>query len=265
MSEILTAEATLQKNPKLNQVADAYAPAADSKHLAWDLVEQYLPLLKSIVSKMRLYFPQNIDIEDIYSIGLTGLISAVKNKDSSKVKSFGAYAKIRIRGALLDELRRVDTLSREDRSSSKKYNKAVDSLSQKLNRVPLDNEICLELRISRKEYEKIKNIKNPVHIPLDTPCAINHPNGTLMHEVISDPTEQDGRDVTQNHELVELLRNCIAALDDIPRKVLGMYYLENMRLAEIATIFNLTESRICQIHSTSLAKLRAMLKEKMAQ
>lgn len=259
MSEIIALEGIFQKNDLTRVVGGG----EDS--LEWEVVEQYLPLVRSLVAKMRIYFPEGVEVEDMYSIGLAGLISAVRNKDSQKGKSFGAYAKIRIRGVLLDELRRLDALSREERYHVKRYHRSVDALAQKLNRLPVDEEICSELCISEKEYARIKNIKNPVFVPLDAVCALKQSEGALMHETIFDPTEQDGRDFVQNHELVELLRACIAQLEEVPRRVLGMYYLEDMRLAEIASVFNLTESRICQIHASSLDKLRVMLKERMVE
>lgn len=245
----------------------AYTTAlSQCDHLDWSVVENYLPLVKSMVARMRIYFPGGTESEDLYSIALTGLISAVRNYDSAKGKHFGAYAKLRIRGALLDELRKIDWLSRDERQRAKSYNENVQELEQRLNRPPTEQEICSELGISKQQRAKIEEMKKPVRlIPLTMSQGVEGESSTMLQDLISDPTEQDGRDLAQNHELIEILKDKILDLEITSRRVLLMYYLEGMRLAEIATVLDLTESRICQIHGSALAQLRRQLIENMSK
>jgi len=242
------------------QAAAAYKKVQTEKKPRWDLVEQYLPLVKSIVSRMRIYFPSHIDVEDIYSVGVTGLISASKNFDPERGHSFGNYASLRVRGSLLDELRRIDWMPRVERINTKKYKRAVEELEQRLNRQATDEEICTELNLTKIEHERMKEQRKSIYmIPLDSSPNPDDPEAPTLHDAISDATQMNGRDVAEDNETLKILRARMKELPDVPRKVLTMYYLKGMRLAEIAEVFGLTESRICQIHSQAIAGLREYL------
>lgn len=257
--------ATATNTPKAGaantkKAASAYQTTQKAKEPKWDLVEKYLPLVKSIVSRMRIYFPSHIDVEDIYSVGVTGLISASKNYDPEKGHSFGNYASLRVRGSLLDELRRIDWMPRVERINAKKYKRAVEELEQRLNRQASDEEICKELDLTHIQHERMKEQRKAIYmIPLDSSPNPDDPEAPTLHDAISDATQMNGRDVAEDNETLVLLRERLAELPETPRKVLTMYYLKNMRLAEIAEVFGLTESRICQIHSQAIAGLREYL------
>jgi len=261
---------TIEKQPtpvkKTNRkAAKAYDGATKAdKEPRWDLVESYLPLVKSIVSRMRIYFPSHIDVEDIYSVGVAGLITASKNFDPERGHAFGNYAALRVRGALLDELRRLDWMPRIDRINAKKFRKAVEELEQKLNRPATEDEICEDQNLTRMEYRRIQEQRKAIYmIPLDSSPNGDDPEAPSLHDAISDATQMDGRDTAEDHELLDLLREKLSQLPDVPQKVLTMYYLKNMRLAEIAEVFGLTESRICQIHSQAIKQLRGHLQRVM--
>ncbi|OIO58733.1 MAG: hypothetical protein AUJ82_08245 [Verrucomicrobia bacterium CG1_02_43_26] len=251
----------------MDKVAKEYKSAITPVDASqWDMVQNYLPLVKSIVSRMRVYFPEHIEMREMYSIGIIGLISAVQNYDAKKANSFGAYAKIRVRGSLLDELRRMDWLPRADRVNLKKYRKAVEELEQKIQREASEDEICEALGITKKEHAHLKNLQMPLtHVSLDSAPAAASTDSTSLHEVICDLTELNSRDVAENHELIDLLKDSLKELPEMQRKVLALYYIEELRLAEIAAVFDLTESRICQIHAQALGDLRTSLKQKMIQ
>lgn len=242
------------------QAAAAYKKTQKEKKPRWDLVEQYLPLVKSIVSRMRIYFPAHIDIEDIYSVGVTGLISASKNFDPERGHSFGNYASLRVRGSLLDELRRIDWMPRVERINTKKYKRAVEELEQRLNRQATDEEICAELNLNKLEHARMKEQHKSIYmVPLDSSPNPDDPEAPTLHDAISDATQMNGRDVAEDNETLTILRARLKELPEVPRKVLTMYYLKEMRLAEIAEVFGLTESRICQIHSQAIVSLREYL------
>ncbi|MBN2068712.1 MAG: FliA/WhiG family RNA polymerase sigma factor [Opitutales bacterium] len=226
----------------------------------WSLLEKFLPLVKSIVGRMRIYFPNTVDVQDLYSIGITGLVTAVQRCDPTKPESFASYAALRIRGALLDELRRMDWMPRSSRAQAKKVKSTVEELEQTLKRAATEEEIAGALQLSVHQYRGLLDEIRPVTlISMDTPLDDDASGGGMIHEVISDDTEPDARDTCEKREMIQILKDRIKLLPDIPKKVLTMYYFEGMRLAEIAEIFNVTESRICQIHSQAILSLKGYL------
>lgn len=255
---------TSQTTPKTSAklASRVYRKASGQDGPDWSLIERYLPLVKAIVSRMRIYFPPNAELDDLYSVGVSGLITAIRRCDPDKSESFGAYAALRIRGAILDELRKLDLMPRGDRLQAKRLRVVVTELEQKLQRPASEDEIAEAMGISRQQYMALLDQIRPISfISLDSSATSDSPGseGNAVHEVVSDDTLPDARDRAEKHEMVALLRERIKVLPDIPRKVLMMYYYEGMRLAEIATVFGLTESRICQIHAQAVISLRTYL------
>lgn len=238
----------------------AYKSESTGDATDWKQVEQYLPLVKSIVGRMRLHFPEQVDIQDIYSIGVTGLIAASQNFDPKKNPSFGGYAAIRVRGALLDELRRMDWLPRSERTDVKKFRKAVEALEQTLGRAPEIAEIAQSLGVSEREVQRLQMQRKPLtFVPLTTISSDQQEQESPLQDILADATQPDARDNLEKKELVEQLRLRLDKLPEMPKKVLAMYYVKGMRLSEIALAVGLTESRICQIHSQAITQLRQSL------
>lgn len=228
----------------------------------WELIQNYLPLVKSIVSRMRIYFSSHVDMDDIYSVGVSGLISAVQRYDASKGKSFSAYASLRVRGAILDELRRIDWMPRSSRANAKMLRRTIEELELQLNRPAKEEEIREKLGLSSREYALLLQQVRPISfVPIDESPNPEDPEGPAIQEAISDATEMDAREKCESRETIELIRDRIESLPEVPRKVLCMYYFENMRLAEIAAVFGLTEARICQIHTQAVISLRSYLNQ----
>jgi RNA polymerase sigma factor for flagellar operon FliA len=225
-----------------------------------DLIERHLTLVRNVVDRIKLNLPAHIDADDLYSVGVTGLIAAVRRFDPEQDCTFASYASLRIRGAILDELRRMDWCPRRARARGRKLKEAINTVEQRVGRIATDAEICAELGLSAKDYAKWVEASRPV-----TFLAIDHRNegeegaGASLHELLADENDVTGRDSMEKQELQQLLTQRMAELPDIQRKILAMYYFENMRLAEIAEVFGLTESRICQIHSQVILGLRAYL------
>ena len=225
-----------------------------------DLIERYLPLVRSVVDRIKLNLPSHIDADDLYSVGVTGLIAAVRRYDPDQGNTFASYAATRIRGAILDELRRMDWCPRRTRARARKVKESINTLEQRLGRAATEPEICAELGLSPKDYAKWLDESRPVtFIAIDQATDGEDSAGASLHEMLSDDTDETGRDKMEKQELLQLLSQRIAELPDIPRKILAMYYFEKLRLAEIAQVFGLTESRICQIHSQTILGLRAYL------
>ncbi|MGH7944743.1 MAG: sigma-70 family RNA polymerase sigma factor [Opitutaceae bacterium] len=239
------------------RVSAAATPAAiDEK----ELIERYLPLVRNVVDRIKLNVPAHVDADDLYSVGITGLLAAVRKFDPVQGHTFASYAAMRIRGAILDELRRMDWCPRRARARSRKLKNAINDVEQKVGRAATDGEVCAMLGLSPKEYEKwVEEAKPVTFIAIDQTAAGDEGPGASLHELLADENDRTGRDNLEKAELLDLLATRMRELPEIPKKILAMYYFEKMRLAEIAEVFDLTESRICQIHAQTILGLRAWL------
>jgi RNA polymerase sigma factor for flagellar operon FliA len=225
-----------------------------------ELIIRYLPLVRNVVDRIKLNLPAHIDADDLYSVGVTGLMAAVRKYDPEQGSTFAAYATMRIRGAILDELRRMDWCPRRARARARKLKEAINALEQRLGRVAKEEEIRADLGLSEKEFAKWMEDAKPVtFVAIDQRSEMEDSEGASLHELLADESDVTGRDKLMKEETMKLVAQRIKELPDIPRKILAMYYFENMRLAEIAAVFGLTESRICQIHSQTILGLRAYL------
>ncbi|MDP1581717.1 MAG: FliA/WhiG family RNA polymerase sigma factor [Candidatus Didemnitutus sp.] len=247
------------KTPPATAAWRAYAGTAgavDEK----ELIVRFLPLVRNVVDRIKLTLPPHIDADDLYSVGVTGLIAAVRKYDPEQGNTFAGYAAMRIRGAVLDELRRMDWCPRRTRARARKLKEGINTLEQRIGRTANEDEICEEMGLSHAEYAKCMEEARPVtFIALDQHSEGEESEGASLHEMLADGNDTTGRETLEKQELLQLLTQRMADLPDIPRKILAMYYFENMRLAEIAAVFGLTESRICQIHSQTILGLRAFL------
>ncbi|MET0262200.1 MAG: FliA/WhiG family RNA polymerase sigma factor [Rariglobus sp.] len=225
-----------------------------------DLIERYLPLVRNVVDRIKINLPAHVDADDLYSVGITGLLAAVRKYDPGQNTTFAGYASMRIRGAILDELRRMDWCPRRARAKAKKIKESINVVEQRLQRPATEDEIRTELGLTAKEYAKWVEESRPVcFVAIDQPGDNDEGNGASLHEIIADQSEMPVRDRLEQEELMQLMARCIEALPDMQRKILAMYYHENLRLAEIALVFRLTESRICQIHAQTVLALRAAI------
>jgi RNA polymerase sigma factor FliA len=223
------------------------------------LLENHLPLVKSIVDRMKRQLPARIDIEDLYSVGVVGLVAAAKNFRETKNKSFIPYASMRIRGAVLDELRRMDWMSRSGRLKAKTLGTLISRIEQEQGCAVGPEQLCEELNISETELNSLMDEVRPIKIiSLDVPEEWEE-NEHSLHEIIPDETGISAFESLERKELTEVIAERIKQLPDVPKRVLAMYYYEGMKLADIATAFGLTESRICQIHTQTVAQLRSYL------
>jgi RNA polymerase sigma factor for flagellar operon FliA len=225
-----------------------------------DLIERYLPLVRNVVDRIKLNVPAHVDGDDLYSVGIIGLIAAVRRFDPKQGSTFASYASMRIRGAILDELRRMDWCPRRARARSRKLKNAILDVEQKFGRAATDAEVCAQLGIGPKEYGKwVEEAKPVTFIAIDNTSENEDGRGASLHELLADESDRTGRDTLEKAEVLQLLSQRIAELPEIPKKILAMYYFENLRLAEIAEVFDLTESRICQIHAQTILGLRGWL------
>lgn len=241
------------------------ARAYQSASTADTLVEQHLPLAKTTVDRMRIYLPPTLDIEDLYSVAVTGLMTAARKFDPTRNTAFPAFASLHIRGAVHDELRRMDWLPRSLRDKSKQFQLSVAALEQKLGRPAREDEICAELKLAPAEYDSLLDELKPASfVPLDGEAYSEDSDAIALHEIIPDEGQPSALSALENKDMVQVVVARLQQLPDMQKKVLAMYYFEEMRLAEIAVVLGVTEGRISQIHTQAVQSLRAFIQRKGA-
>jgi RNA polymerase sigma factor for flagellar operon FliA len=238
----------------------AYQGAAPSAVDENEIIERYLPIVRTVVDRLKLTLPPHVDADDLYSVGITGFIAAVKKYTPERSESFAGYATTRVRGAILDELRRLDWCSRGVRTRARQLKDATNVVEQKLGRAATEKEVASELGVTTAEYNKwLEEAKPVTFLALDYSSDGEEGPRASLHEILADENDTTGRENLEKAELLEILTQRISELPDMHKKILTMYYFENLRLAEIAAAFRLTESRICQIHAHIILGLRAFI------
>jgi RNA polymerase sigma factor for flagellar operon FliA len=225
------------------------------------LLEKNLALVKHVVDRMKIFLPSTLDMEDLYSVGVTGLMTAVRKYDGVQAAAFPAFASQHIRGAVRDELRRMDWTPRSVREKAKQVREALESVEQKLGRPATEVEVAGQMRIPLDAYWEILDQIRPVSfVPLDDAFSGEEGGESSLHDRISDDAQENARETLERREVQLLVLEQIKKMPELPKKVLAMYYFENMRLAEIAAVFRLSEGRISQIHTQAVLSLRSFVK-----
>ncbi|MCX7713001.1 MAG: FliA/WhiG family RNA polymerase sigma factor [Chthoniobacterales bacterium] len=221
-------------------------------------LRQYLPLLYSEVNRVAAALPQNYDLSDLVSAGLVGLVQAWRRFDPTSGTPFLAYALRRIRGAILDELRRSDWMSRSTRAKAKIISEAIRQFEQIHGRPASPDEIAAELGLSNEDYSKLLDEVRPISF-VQIDATPEDSDLDSLHDVIPDSNAESIQEILQKRELIELISKRIRQMPLNTQKILAMYYYEGMKLAEIAKVFGVTESRICQIHTHAILSLRTYI------
>jgi RNA polymerase sigma factor for flagellar operon FliA len=202
--------------------------------------------------------PAHVCAEDLYSAGLVGLLQAVRSFSLDGGASFETFARFRIRGAVLDELRRLDWVPRLVHDKARKIQHAISELEQRLDQPPTEEQVAAELGISLGEYQDwLQQVRPAAFVCLDAAPRADGPDGVTQHDSIADDSQENPFDWAARSELKDLVAQCIRQMPAIQQKVLALYYFEDLRLREIAEAFGLTESRISQIHSQAVLYIRS--------
>lgn len=251
--------AKTERRPSSQELWQRYH-SQDDTHTENALVEQYLPLVRAAVGRLAMTLPEHVDADDLHSAGLIGLLQALRNYDPSSGTSFEVYARRRIRGAMLDELRRMDWVPRTVHEKARRIQAIMGELEQRLARTPTEVEMARAMNISVSEYtELLDEIRPAAFICLDAASSNDSNDGGSLYEVVPNNDEDGPAEMTARRELKEVILERLKELPDMQRKVLALYYGEDLHLREIAEVFGLTESRICQIHSQAILSIRSYL------
>ena len=239
-----------------------YAKQGAGGAIESEITERYLPLVRTVVGRIAMTLPSHVDAEDLYSSGLVGLLNAIRRFDTSSGTSFETYARVRIRGAVLDELRRLDWVPRSVHDKARKVEVVMRELEQKKGKAPSDVEMAKALNLSLDDYEDLlETIRPATFICLDSARDAENEDGSSQYESIPDASQVDPGDSSSRRELSRIVAERIESLPEMQRKVLALYYFEDLRLREIAEVFGVTESRICQIHSKAIITIKAFLQK----
>jgi RNA polymerase sigma factor for flagellar operon FliA len=203
------------------------------------LVERYVPLVKHVVGRLAMTLPPHVDGDDLYSAGLTGLLSAVRQYNPNAGTSFETYARLRIRGAVVDELRRMDWVPRSVHSKARKVQGVMHEIEQKKGRVATEEEMAKALKISLSEYRQwLDEIRPATFVCLDAAFNNECDDAVSQYESLGDVRQEDPLSGTFRREVSRLIAERLEQLPEMQRKVLALYYFEDMRLREIAEAFD---------------------------
>ena len=224
------------------------------------MLKQYSPLVRRLAHQMIAKLPANVEIDDLIQVGMIGLSDALTRFDVAQGVQFETFATQRIRGAMLDELRGNDWMSRGDRRHQRTIEAAVHKLEQKLGRAPSEGEIASELGMKLTDYQELLGkVRGTQLVYLEDMSGDDGDEDFLDRHVADAEANPLAR--LSDRKMREAL---VAAIENLPEReqyVMSMYYEHDMNLKEIAAVLGVTESRVCQLHSQSIARLRARLRE----
>jgi len=224
------------------------------------MFHQHMPLVRRIAHHMIAKLPPNVELDDLIQVGLIGLNDALSRYEVTQGVQFETFASQRIRGAMLDELRDGDWMSRSSRKSQKDIEQALRRVEQRLGRSPVESEIADELGLSLQDYQSLLGkVRGTQLVCLEDMSGDDGDDDYLDRHVASDAHNPLAllQDQRMRMALVEAIKN----LPEREQYVMSMYYEHDMNLKEIAAVIGVTESRVCQLHSQSIARLRAKLRE----
>lgn len=223
------------------------------------IILEYAPLVKVVAGRLSMYLGYNVEYEDLVSYGIFGLIDAIDKFDCMKDVKFETYASLRIRGAILDQIRKMDWIPRTIRQKQKRIDAAIKEIETQYGRSATDEEIAKILGITDEEYldwQSQMKITNVVSLNefLEQGSEVSNDAGSTKSAAFDSPEE-----ILERDELKKILVQALELLTEKERKVIVLYYYEDLTLKEISNILEVSESRISQLHTRALQKMRGKL------
>ena len=224
------------------------------------LIRQYSPLVRRLAHHMMAKLPPSVQVDDLIQVGLIGLSEALNRYEAHQGVQFETFATQRIRGAMIDELRENDWMSRGSRKSQKEIEGAMTRLEHRLGRAPTESEIAAELGLSLADYQALLNkVQGTQLVYLEDMAGGSEGEDSFLDRHMVD-SESDPMQLLRNQRLRAALVQAIKSLPEREQQIMSMYYEQDMNLKEIAAVLGVTESRVCQLHSQAVARLRTTMR-----
>jgi len=228
------------------------------------LIMEHAPLIKYIVNRIAVRLPSHIDLDDLINTGVIGLMDAIEKYDPEKNCKFKTYAEFRIKGAILDQLRSLDWVPRSVRQKSRKLEAAYNHTEQKLGRAASDEEVADELGVEMdKFHEMLNQVRGISLVNLDEVRSASDLEKKNLIDVLEDPSGEDPLHALGISEMKKIVAEAITQLPEKERLVISLYYYDDLNMKEIGSILDITESRVCQIHTKAVLRLRGKLRAMM--
>jgi RNA polymerase sigma factor for flagellar operon FliA len=227
-----------------------------------ELIMRYVPLVKNVVLRMAAKLPiDHADKEDLINVGIIGLMSAIEKYDATRNVQFETYARFRIRGAVLDELRARDWVPRSTRSKESRLEEAFSELRQEFGRAPDEDELAAHLGISLEEYYSLLDEVKSVSVVSKEDLPPDYLENYKREERAEKTDDGNPLNYLTGREMMMGLKQAIDAMPSKEKMVLSLYYYDELTMKEIGKVMDLTESRICQIHVQATLRLRSAVKD----
>jgi RNA polymerase sigma factor for flagellar operon FliA len=236
----------------------AIAGAFDTKE---EIVKKYIPLVKYIASRVIIGKSRYIEYEDLVGYGMVGLMDAFNKFDKSKGMKFSTYSSIRIKGAMIDELRKNSPISKGAMDKLNKYNKVIEMLQNELLRDPTDAEIAKAFGGTIAEIKEVENYINYMSVSSLENLIFSEDDDMPLIGTIEDKNSPSPEKSLEEKEKLEYLTKALDILNEKDKTVLSLYYYEGLTLKQIGSMLSVSESRVCQLHSRAIVHLRQALKK----
>jgi RNA polymerase sigma factor for flagellar operon FliA len=226
-----------------------------------DFIKQYAPLVKYVAGKVAVGMPHNVEFDDLVGFGVFGLLDAIEKFEPDKNVKFKTYAVTRIRGAIFDELRSIDWVPRSVRQKTREVEEAIGSLEAQLGRTATDQEIASSMGLDEDEYLKILlKISGTSILSLSDVWFSGDENDKVsIGDSIESPSSLNPDVIVERDEIRRVIVEAIGELPDKEKKILVLYYFEDLTLKEIGQVLDVTESRVSQLHTKAILRLRSKL------
>lgn len=233
-------------------------PAAEERE---QLILEHLPQVRLIARRIHERLPESVNLEDLISTGIVGLISAIDRFDPRHNVKLRTYAEYKIRGAILDSLRGLDWAPRQQRKRTKQIESAIAVIEQRLHRTPTEDEIAEQLNLSMDEYHEWLVEVQGINLG-SLESSLPEEEGRDLLRFVSDKEDKWPSKLLERAELERLLASAIEKMPPVERAILNLYYREELTLREIAKVVRLHESRVSQLKSQAILRLRAYIEKR---
>ena len=225
-----------------------------------DLLRRFAPLVRHVVERVAATLPKNVDHEDLYSAGVLGLLDAHAKFDTGKGVKFETYAVWRIKGAVLDQLRALDWVSRSMRRKARNLDGVTRLLDQKLGRAASEEEVAREMRMSRRDfYRLLDHVRGAVLVSLDETRSGEDQDSSTLADHLADPNAVDLESRLADEQMRRVMLLTLDQLPEQERLVVALYYYERLTLKEIGRALGISESRVSQVHTRAMLRLKLRL------